>query len=293
MKLLAFIAMLMLLYAPASANSCLDTQYLQLLGESSQEYYSTAFVFCVKNNDCTTAKKLLDTLKDKDQVQYSFLMGSALSNGDCYKADPKAAEKHLTFCAKYSDICKSSLIMFYGIFAKFENQYIEYALSLAEQGDTNSLSFLADYYASQGTAEGLVKSYFWARIIFLKLEAGVKANAAANLSPLAQGHYESLLQFRAEILESLKDIEAQLPKIIVRKLKAFSQKWYADLPQKPRKIDPLEGISGIYGVIGIALSSLGNASPTAPGKLEKISPPPVDFSENIAKYEAEIKNLLM
>lgn len=291
-KIFSCIFLLMLCSTSVYAQSCLDIPFLQLIGPDSPEYLPQGIALCIHQKQCKQARSLMEKIKTKDQVKYSYLFGSALANGDCYKRNIKEAEKLLNFAAQYSEAGKRNLLRFYLHFSADYKKNKQFAFSLAEKGFLTASTFLADAYLQEQTPESYAMAYFWAKVALLQAQIHYEILRKQNeeLPDIMKFDISADAQFVENLSALIMPLRAKFPEYIIRKIDSIAERFLSSLPKnRSKEVDPLSSIESIYGVLG---------APIAPGqeetqKLKKIFPTVNIQSEHIEKYEKEVRSLLM
>lgn len=291
-KVCCYILFVFFCSTPVYAQSCLDIPFLKLIGPDSPEYLPQGIALCIHKKQCKQVRSLMGKIKDKDQVQYSYLFGSALANGDCYKQNIKEAEKHLNFAAQYSEAGKRNLLRFYSHFSSDYRHNKQFAAALAEKGFLTAYTFLADMYLQEQTPESYAMAYFWAKVALIQAKVHYETLRKQN---------EELPEFmrfdispNAQLVEGLSTtivpLRSNFPEHIVRKIDSIAEKFISSLPKnRSQDNDPLASIEAVYGVLG---ASIAPGSAPVP-KLKEIFPTVTISPEHIKRYEKEISSLLM
>lgn len=276
---------------PVYAQNCLDIPFLKQIGPDSPEYLPQGIALCIHQKQCRQVRSLMGKIKDKDQVQYSYLFGSALANGDCYKQNIKEAEKYLNFAAQYSETGKRNLLRFYSHFSNDHRQNKQFAVALAEKGFLTAYTFLADMYLQEKTRESYAMAYFWAKVALI--QAKVHYEILRKQNEELPEFMRADISHNAQLIEGLSTaimpLRSNFSDHIVRKIDSVAEKFVLSLPENGSKAnDPLASIEAVYGVLGASI-----APDNVPVKLKKISPTITISPERIKKYEKEISSLLM
>lgn len=300
---LLFFLALSLWTTPTFAASCLDTGILGFIEDkNSMGYVENVFPVCVHMKQCTHAMKGLEKLKSMDMVKYSFLKGAALANGDCYTKDLKEAEKLLSFCAKYSDTCKSSLFNFYTLYAKGNKDFEKFALELALQGNPMAITYMADVNISKNTPEGLALGYFWGKIMYdlLQIKLYNTKNFYDNLPPDIQKNFsdskerdiKNINEFLYGIQPEITRLQSVLNEKIVKKIDILVVPFIQGIIEKKSKQDELANIGNIYGVSGITQATPVKGTSKGNGQtLKKINPPQQDVMKEMEEYRRILAEL--
>lgn len=291
-KIFIFISLLMLFSITAQAKDCLDIPFLQQIPTDSQEYLPQGIALCIHQKQCKQVRNLMDKLKKQDQVKYSYLLGSALANGDCYKQNLKEAERLLGYASQYSDAGKRNLLRFYRHYSSDYQKNKEFALSLAEKGFLDAYTFLADSYLQKTTLENYAIAYFWGKVAFIQAEKKYIAQCNQNKKLPENMKVDTSLsaQLAMDLGNLLKPLQSQFSDKVIKKIDILADKFISSIERNHlNSTDPLLSTENIYGVLGAPIAPNFDESP----KLKKASPPIDGLSDRIKIYEKEIQALLL
>lgn len=291
-KIFFFIIICILFSTQVVAQDCLDTPFLKILEQNPSEYIPQGIALCIHQKQCNRVRPLMDKLKKQDQVKFSYLYGSALANGDCYRQNIKEAEKYLSYAAKYSESAKINLLMFYVHFSSDYRNNKEYALSLAQKGYTYAYTFLADTYLQDETQESYITAYFWGKAAYIQIKNGYENLLKQNENAPENMKFDigPTATFMRSVESALEPLRSQFPNHVIRKIDAIAAEFVASRPKnKNQNEDPLYTFSGMYGVLGTAIAP----GQPEPQKLKKTSPPHDGIAERVKSYEDTVRALLL
>lgn len=286
------------------ASSCLDQGILGFIQDkNSIEYAEQAFPLCINQNQCKPAIQYLEKIKKLDAVKYSFLKGVALANGDCFKKDLQNAEKLLSYCAKYSKICRKNLLYFYFIYAKNNKDYERYVTELALEGDPMAISYLIDKNLSQNNKYNAAVGYFWAKLLYDLLQHklhntekwynNLPENMKISLSKNKSDDIYNIKSFIRDIQSLITPVLKSLNNDLVKKINTMVIPFEKKILSKTSTSDELSNIGSIYSISGISQANPINITRVSKRKiLKKINPPTLNFDYEIKELEkifAEIK----
>lgn len=273
----------------AHAASCLDQGLLGFIQDkNSTEYLEQVFPLCVHQRQCSPAIDALEKLKNIDMVKYSFLKGAALANGDCFKKNINEAEKLLSYCAKYSKICRQNLFNLYNLYASDRNNYIDFATELALEGNPNAISYLIELNLSKHNISGYRISYFWSKLLcnLLQHKLHNTQNWYNNLEPSVRIQLEkneiadinNIKTFLNSVMSSLKLIESNISRDDIARINLLIIPFEKNILANSSRPDELANIGLIYTVSG---KTQAQAKAT---KKVKANPPQLNISKMLDEY---------
>lgn len=279
--------------------SCLEHPILLHFEKESPDFLAASFSSCVYANQCTTAIRQLEKLKNVDPVRYAFIKGCALANGDCYKQNLKEAENNLSFCSKYTATCKNNLLDFYYLFAKNKSKFKNLALSVADEGYHGAYGYLAEVAKEEGDS-GLGRRYLWLtiyklwsenklRIYISKFEEIPHNEEKKEIRYFVENEISNLKVFIKEINDELVIPKQKLAKRDLGILDHEAIKFISSLKNKQTPKDELSQISMLYQVDGKAKAKLKKRKYNSP----QANSPNFGLDERIILYRRMLEEIIM